>query len=81
VRPIGPAPPMKHAQFAAIRIVAMIEGLSSVRSAAQAMGLRGDDLCHVVATMAEAITAAHERQLSEYPSDGNGSRSGFSEAS
>jgi AcrR family transcriptional regulator len=73
--------PIKDAQLAATKIVAMIEGLSSVRSAAQAMGLSGDDLCEAVATMAEAITPAHERQLSSYPTEGNDRRFGSSEVS
>jgi AcrR family transcriptional regulator len=73
--------PIKDAQLAATKIVAMIEGLSSVRSAAQAMGLSGDDLCEAVATMAEAITTAHERRLSSYPTEGNDSRFGSSEVS
>jgi len=50
--------PLRDAQLAATRIVAMIEGLSSVRSAAQAMGLSGEDLCEAVATVAEAVTLA-----------------------
>ncbi|MFY7852542.1 MAG: TetR/AcrR family transcriptional regulator [Brevundimonas sp.] len=53
-----PLLPLKDAQLAATRIVAMIEGLSSVRSAAQAMGLSGEELCEAVATVAEAVTLA-----------------------
>ncbi len=49
--------PLKDAQRAATHIVAMIEGLSSVRSAAQAMGFSGEDLCDSVAAMAEATSA------------------------
>lgn len=49
--------PLKHVQLGAMRIVAMIEGLSSVRSAAEAMGLSRHDLCEAVASMAEAINA------------------------
>lgn len=48
--------PLKDAQLAAARIVAMIEGLSSVRAAAQAMGLTEKDLCEAVATVAEGMT-------------------------
>jgi AcrR family transcriptional regulator len=54
---------LKDAQLAATKIVAMIEGLSSVRSAAQGMGLSGEDLCDAVATMAEDVTSAHKRPL------------------
>ena len=61
-----PLLPLKDAQLAATRIVAMIEGLSSVRSAAQGMGLSGDDLCEAVATVAAAVAPAHNRPL---PSD------------
>jgi hypothetical protein len=41
----------------------MIEGLSSVRSAAQAIGLSREDLCEAVATMAESVTSAHKPPL------------------
>lgn len=52
--------PLKDAQLAATRIVAMIEGLSSVRSAANAIGLSGEALCEAVIREAEAVNAAHE---------------------
>lgn len=55
--------PLKDAQLAATRIVAMIEGLSSVRSAAQGMGVSGEDLCEAVVTMAEAVTSAQRPPL------------------
>ncbi|WP_395822199.1 TetR/AcrR family transcriptional regulator [Devosia sp.] len=48
--------PLKDAQLAAASIVAMIEGLSSVRAAAQAIGLTGEDLYRAVATVAEGMT-------------------------
>jgi AcrR family transcriptional regulator len=54
---------LKDAQLAATRISAMIEGLSSVRSAAQAIGLSREDLCEAVATMAESVTSAHKPPL------------------
>jgi hypothetical protein len=50
-------------QLAATRIVAMIEELSSVRSAGKAMGLSGEDLCEADATMTVAVTAAHKPTL------------------
>jgi AcrR family transcriptional regulator len=49
-----PTLPVIDARIAATRIVAMIEGLSSVRSAARAMGLSEHDLCEAVAMVAEA---------------------------
>lgn len=58
-----PLMPLKDAQLAATRIVAMIEGLSSVRSAAQGMGLSRDDLCEAVAMMAEAVASAKDSPL------------------
>jgi len=48
--------PLQDAQLAATKIVAMIEGLSSVRSAANAMGLSVEDLHEAVATMADTAT-------------------------
>jgi AcrR family transcriptional regulator len=49
--------PLKDAQLAALQVVAMIEGLCSVRSGAQALGFSAEDLCDSVATMAEATAA------------------------
>ncbi len=54
---------LKDAQLAATKIVAMIEGLSSVRSAAHAIGLGREELCEAVATMAESVTSAHKLSL------------------
>lgn len=64
-----PQLPPVDAQLAAARIVAMIEGLSSIRSAAQAMGLSAEGLCEDVATAAETMTPS-QRPLS--PSDQTG---------
>lgn len=68
-----PLLPLKDSQLAATRIVAMIEGLSSVRSAAQEMGFSGEDLCEAVAMMAEAVTPTHKRPLPSYHTDMNDS--------
>lgn len=64
-----PQLPPVDAQLAAARIVAMIEGLSSVRSAAQAMGLSAEGLCEAVATAAETMTPS---QRPPSPSDQTG---------
>ena len=53
-----PLLPLKDAQLAATKVVAMIEGLSSVRSAANGMGLSREELCDAVATMAEAVISS-----------------------
>jgi AcrR family transcriptional regulator len=52
-----------EATRAAVRLVAVIEGLSSVRSAAQAAGLGDEDLRKAVVSLAEAAsTTAHPSQ-------------------
>ena len=47
---------MDEATRAAVRLVAVIEGLSSVRSAAQAVGLGDEDLRKAVVSLAEAAS-------------------------
>lgn len=55
----NPHLPLRYAQLAATKIVAMIEGLPSICSAAQAMGLSREDLYAVVATLAESVSSTH----------------------
>ncbi len=51
----------QEAWLGAARIVAMIEGLSSVRSAAAAMGVRAEDLSEAVVAAAQAVISAPRR--------------------